>query len=444
MNENAESRTDLRTTRVFVEGHGCSASEADTEILSGMIARGGYVIVDNERDADLSVLVTCSVKKVTEERMVSRIRELNRIHNGKLVVAGCLPKAQPELVSSIDTNLSMIGPGNLDQILPTIEATLRGQKRLHLEPSKLVKLGLPRTRKNQMVGIVEISSGCLSSCTFCQVKLVKGVVFSYPEEQIVDEVRLLVSEGVKEIWLTSTDNAAYGKDSGTNLPSLVRRVCEVDGDFKVRIGMMNPLLTLRMLEELANCFCHDKVFKFLHLPVQTGSERILKMMQRGYTLDDFFESVRLFRERVPDLTLSTDMIVGFPSETDSEFLQSLELLKYVKPDIVNISRYGSRPGTKAATMGNQIDASLSKSRSSEMTRLVKEISLERNKRWISWTGPALYDEVVKSAVVGRNFAYKPCLLRYDPITKDMTHLLGTSHTVRVTGATSSTLRVALA
>ena len=435
-----ETQSHSSATKVFVEGHGCSASEADTEMLSGMIARAGYVVVDNENEADLSVLVTCSVKKVTEARMVSRINELNRLHHGKLVVAGCLPKAQPDLVSSLGSNLSMIGPGNLDRILPTIESTLRGERAVHLESEgKLVKLGLPRTRRNKFVGIVEISSGCLSSCTFCQVKLVKGVVFSYPEEQIVDEVKLLVSEGVKEIWLTSTDNAAYGRDSGTALPRLVQKVCEVEGEFKVRIGMMNPLLAPAIIEELSNCFNHEKVFKFLHLPVQSGSDRILKLMQRGYTVDAFLRTVDVLRDRIPGLTLSTDMIVGFPSESDHEFQESLELLKYVKPDVVNISRYGARPGTKASTMSSQVDPLTSKSRSGEMTRLAKEISLQKNKKWTSWEGLVLFDETVKDAIVGRNFAYKPCLLQLDGL--DGASLLGANVEVRVTGATAATLRV---
>jgi threonylcarbamoyladenosine tRNA methylthiotransferase CDKAL1 len=264
-------------------------------------------------------------------------------------------------------------------------------------------------------------------------------VFSYPEEQIVDEARTLVSEGAKEIWLTSTDNAAYGRDVKTTLPSLIREVSALPGDFRVRVGMMNPLLTDRLVDELIECFQHEKVFKFIHLPVQSGSDRILKTMQRGYTIDDFCEMVDAFRAAIPGISLSTDMIVGFPTETESEFLESQELLKRAKPDVVNISRFGARDGTKAAVMEGQVDSKTSKDRSVRMTSLVKQLQRKINAKWVGWSGTVLIDECVKDAVVGRNFAYKPCLFKNDqlPFSEKM---LGKEVKARITDFTSSTLR----
>ena len=227
---------------------------------------------------------------------------------------------------------------------------------------------------NSPIGIVEISSGCLSSCTFCQVKLVKGTVFSYPEEEIVNEARSLISQGAKEIWLTSTDNAAYGRDSKTSLPALIRKVAAVPGDFKIRVGMMNPLLTRRDQDEILNCFKLNKVFKFAHLPVQSGSNRILKAMQRGYSVSDFESMVAQLREEIPSITLSTDMIVGFPSETEAEFEESMELLKRTRPDVLNLSRFGARPGTKTAVMEDQIASEEAKNRSGLMTTPLKKNS----------------------------------------------------------------------
>ena len=428
--------------KIYVEGHGCSASLADTEILRGMIEQGGYELVEDQDVADLSVLVTCSVKSVTEQRMLSRIRNISQQGKNKLIVAGCLPKADPSKITRINQNLSMLGPGNLDRIIPTIERTLAGGQMVTLESMKLAKVGLPRSRLNRIVGVVEISSGCLSSCTFCQVKLVKGTVFSYPEGQIVDEARTLVSEGAKEIWLTSTDNAAYGRDAKTTLPSLIRRVTSIPGDFKVRVGMMNPLLTDRLVDELVECFQHEKVFKFIHLPVQSGSDRILNEMRRGYTVEDFCEMVDAFRAAIPWISLSTDMIVGFPSETESEFEESQELLKKVRPDVVNISRFGARDGTKAAVMDGQVESKTAKDRSTRMTALVRQIQRETNSKWVGWTGTVLIDEIVKDAVVGRNFAYKPCLFKKDqlPFREEV---LGREVNARVFDFSSSTLRANL-
>jgi threonylcarbamoyladenosine tRNA methylthiotransferase CDKAL1 len=430
--------TEFLQKKVYIEGHGCSASFADTEILRGMISQGGYDLVDDDSAADVNVLVTCSVKSVTEERMFERIRSLSN-EGKKLIVAGCLPKANPARIEKFRPGLSMIGPNNLDSIFPTIEATLSGRSLVSVESRKLVKTGLPRSRINKVIGIVEISSGCLSSCTFCQVKLVKGTVFSYPEVEIIKEVEQMVSQGVKEIWLTSTDNAAYGRDSHSSLPRLVRRVTSIPGDFVVRLGMMNPLLMGGILDELIDSFKNEKVFKFLHLPVQSGCDRILKLMQRGYLVEDFYRTLDAFRCEIPDLTLSTDIIVGFPTETESEFRESIELLKKVKPDVVNLSRFGARPGTKASTMDSQTSPEISKERSTEMTILIRRLSRERNEKWIGWSGKVLIDEVVKNAVVGRNFAYKPCLLS----GKEDSEKLGRRMELSVVGATASTLHAEL-
>ena len=405
-------------------------------MITGLISESGFEVVDEEGAADLSVIVTCSVKKVTEQRMVNRIAELAKHGGGKVVVAGCLPKAEPSLIQKINPAMSLVGPNNIDQIVSVIESALQNERRIELSDNKLVKLGLPRTRRNELVGVIEIATGCLSSCTFCQVKLVKGVVFSYPEEDILSEVKLLLSKGVREIWLTSTDNAAYGRDSGTNLARLVERVSEIPGDFKVRIGMMNPLLADKILDRLISCFSHEKVFKFLHLPVQSGSDRILRMMQRGYLVRDFYRTVEQFRSSIPSLTLSTDIIVGFPSESENDFLESIALLKEIRPDVVNLSRYGMRSGTKAASMERQIAPEDSKHRSAEMTKVIRTISRENNSKWIGWKGEVLVDEKVKNALVGRNFAYKPCLMRDTERTRG---IFGREVFVRVEDCTASTL-----
>jgi threonylcarbamoyladenosine tRNA methylthiotransferase CDKAL1 len=428
-------------TKVFVEGHGCSASFADTEIISGMINNRGYELVSNEKDADVAVLVTCTVKTVTEQRMLSRIRELSDGGRKKLVVAGCLPKADPDKILKIRSDFSLVGPNNLKSIVPAIESSLAGHQLISLEPSRLVKPGLPRARLNSTIGIVEISSGCLSSCTFCQVKLVKGTVFSYPEKEIVEEANTLVNQGAREIWLTSTDNAAYGRDSKSNLPSLVRNVSQIKGNFKIRLGMMNPLLTDRVMDDLLDCLKLDKVFKFVHLPVQSGSNRILKVMQRGYSVSDFELMVERVRKEIPGITLSTDMIVGFPSESDSEFEESMDLLRRVKPDVLNLSRFGARGGTKAAIMEDQTTSEVAKKRSTSMAALSKKLQNEINASWIGWTGKILLDENVRGAVVGRNFSYKPCLISLVERSAD-DYRLGDELEVEVTGATSSTLRVA--
>ncbi len=410
--------------------------------MRGLIEHEGYELVETDDQADLNVLVTCTVKSVTEQRMLSRIRELSKGGSKKVIVAGCLPKADPAKIRSINSRLSMLGPGNLDDLLPTITSTLGGETHVSLQPKRLIKTGMPRNRLNKTIGIVEISSGCLSSCTFCQVKLVKGVVFSYPENEIVEEARQFISQGAREIWLTSTDNAAYGRDSKTTLPSLIRKVSALRGNFKVRIGMMNPLLTDRILEELIDSLKDDKLFKFVHLPVQSGSDRILLEMQRGYTVNDFESTVALLRKEIPDLTLSTDFIVGFPGETEAEFHESMELLERTKPQVLNLSRFGARPGTKAGVMPGQLPPEELKRRSRIMTEAERRIQNETNARWVGWRGPALVDEKVRGAFVARNFAYKPCLVK-EPRNDKIDSLIGKDIALEIVESTAATLHAVL-
>jgi tRNA A37 methylthiotransferase MiaB len=205
--------------------------------------------------------------------------------------------------------------------------------------------------------------------------------------------------------------------------------------------MMNPLLTERILDELVECLHNDKVFKFVHLPVQSGSERILREMQRGYTVEGFESIVGRLRDEISDLTLSTDMIVAFPTETEPEFEQSLQLLRRTRPDVLNISRFGARSGTKAAGMYGQIKPEVSKKRSSIMTELTRKIQNDVNSGWIGWKGKALIDEKVRGALVARNFAYKPCLIKYAGM--NASELMGKEVEVLVRSSTSSTLHAEL-
>jgi MiaB-like tRNA modifying enzyme len=402
-------------------------------MMSGILEHSGYTIVDRPEDADVNVLVTCTVKSVTQDRMEHRIKELSDNKAASLVVAGCFPKVGRDRIEKINDRASLMGPNSIHKTLQVVEDAVKGQKLVILEDPKNPKVLLPRTRKNSIVGIVEISSGCLSGCTFCQVKLIKGVLFSYPKQQIIQEVRNSVAQGCKEIWLTSTDNSCYGWDIKTNLAQLVQEVCRVEGDFFVRVGMMNPLLTSKILDELIEAYQNPKVFKFAHLPAQSGSDRILGMMRRGYSVEDFVSIVEKFRDNVPRLTLSTDIIVGFPGETENDFDRTLDLSEEVEPDVVNLSRYGARPGTVAATMENQIPPTETNRRSQIASKLCREIALKKNQAWVDWRGEALVDEFVSKAVVARNFAYKPIVVRDDRVR------VGKKIEVGIVGATSSTI-----
>jgi MiaB-like tRNA modifying enzyme len=299
-----------------------------------------------------------------------------------------------------------MGPNSIGKTLQIINHTLSGRKEIELEDSDVTKTGLPKVRLNPIVGIVEIASGCMSDCTFCQTKLARGDLQSYRLGDIVRQVEHEVDDGCKEIWLTSTDNGCYGLDIGTTLPELVNKVAEIPKKFMIRVGMMNPMYMPKIKNDLVESFDNDKVFKFLHVPVQSGSNDILHEMKRGHTAETFRDVVKRFRGRFPRFTISTDIIVGFPGETERDFQDTIQLISDTKPDVVNLSRYSQRPGTKAAQMV-QLEVAKVKDRSRELFNLINQITLQNNQQWIGWSGEVLFDEQTDDMVRGRNFAYKP-------------------------------------
>jgi len=410
--------------KIFVEAYGCSASFADSEMISGLITNGGHTLVDNDLDSDLNIVVTCSVKDSTANKMMYRIKSLK---SKPLIVAGCLPKAEKETVEKFSEHASLLGPNSLGKTLQVINSTLKGTKQIALEDSDLSKVGLPKVRLNPAVGIVEIANGCMSECTFCQTKIAKGDLNSYRLGDIVRQVQTEIKEGCKEVWLTSTDNGCYGFDIGTDLPSLVNAVVEIPNEFMIRVGMMNPMYMPRIKEKLIESFDNDKVFKFLHIPVQSGSDKVLHDMKRGHTAGTFREIVSKVKERFSDFTISTDVIVGFPTETEEDFQKTVSLLDETKPDVVNLSKYSARPGTDAAEL-KQKDAAEVKRRSKIIFEQISKLSMESNKKWIGWKGKVLFDETTDEGIKGRNFAYKPVFVDGDI-------KIGQSYTVEIIDAT---------
>ncbi|HIE14939.1 TPA: radical SAM protein, partial [Candidatus Bathyarchaeota archaeon] len=192
-------------------------------------------------------------------------------------------------------------------------------------------------------------------------------------------------------------------------------ICKIKGNFFVRVGMMNPQWVKLILDDLIEVYKNEKIFKFLHLPLESGSDDILKLMNRGYKVEDFLEIVERFREEIPSLTLSTDIIVGFPSESNRDFEATVKIIKEVKPDVVNLSKFGPKPGTKAAKL-KQLDPQIIKKRSRELHDLIKTVRLQCNRKWVGWGGEVLIDERGKDGFIARNFAYKPIVI---PASKNL-------------------------
>jgi len=328
----------------------------------------------------------------------------------------------------------MLDPSSLDKILTVLEGWKQGKwQQMFVSNEGKIKIDLPKLVRDRVVEVVPISEGCLGSCTFCCTRLARGRLFSYPLKSIVQRVTDIVDSGVKEIWLTAQDTGAYGLDSGCNIVTLLEQVCDIRGQFWIRVGMMNPNNVLGLVDELIKVFQNDKMFKFIHLPVQSGNDDTLKCMHRRYSVQEFRSMIASFRREIPDMSLSTDIICGFPGEDGNAFTDSLKLIQEIEPDIVNISKFSSRPHTVAAEM-RPLPSQIVKARSKRMTELCKQISLKRNKHWLNWTGQAFIDEIgTRSHVIGRNLAYKPILV------KGSSKLLGQLVTVQIKQVTPTYL-----
>lgn len=394
--------------KVYWETYGCSANQADSEMMRGLLKEAGFELTESKQDADISVINTCTVKEVTFHRMLHKIQEL--VKNEKpLVIAGCMPKTERVAIEKIASNASLVGPNSIHEIVHAVSKTLTGKKSVHLQELLIPKVGLPRIRKNEIIAICPIATGCLGYCSFCQTKLAKGDLFSFPLPLILDEIKDSLQNGCKEIWLTAQDTGCYGIDLGTDLPSLLTEIVKIPENFFVRVGMMNPQHVLPILDDLLESYISSKIFKFLHIPVQSGSNRILQRMNRNYQVSEVQQIIKKFKKAFEYITLSTDIIVGFPGETNSDFQQTLNLIKGIKPDIVNVSKFGKRTGTKAANM-TPVPKPIIRQRIKELLELCKRIQLKNNEKWIGWEGKVLLDKKGKrGGVIGRNFAYKPIL-----------------------------------
>ncbi|MEM2419706.1 MAG: tRNA (N(6)-L-threonylcarbamoyladenosine(37)-C(2))-methylthiotransferase [Candidatus Bathyarchaeia archaeon] len=413
--------------RVFVKSFGCSTNLADGEVMAGCLAEAGYALANNLADADVVVYNTCAVKGPTENHMINLLKHVPK--SKKLVVVGCLPLINFERLQREVSFSGAAGPALGEKIVSVVEAVLRGEKVLALENAEKAKpsLNLPRVRVNPVVGIIPISYGCLGSCAYCCVVFARGHLRSYSVDEVIERVKWDLADGVKEFWLTSQDTACYGLDIGTSLPELLNAVCGVEGYFRIRIGMMTPNMALKIMDKLVETYKNEKVFKFLHLPVQSGDDQVLARMRRFYTAEDFKQIVNAFRKAFPNMTIATDVICGFPSETQGAFEKTLRLLEDVKPDIVNVSKFFARPRTLAAKMVDTVPVSEIKERSSILSSLALKIALEKNMEWVGWEGEVLIDErgTVQDSWIGRNFAYKPI------VVKSAANLLGTVVRVKV-------------
>lgn len=412
-----------KSRRVYIKSFGCPTNLADGEVIAGCLSEAGYEIVEMPQSAGILIYNTCAVKAPTENRMIDILKKVLR--GKRLIVAGCLPLINFERLKAQVRFDGVVGPAPGSKIVDIVRRVGNGEKVVMLDRGSKPSLSLPKIPVNNVTGIIPINYGCLGACSYCCVLLARGRLRSYQVNEIVERAERDLASGAKEIWLTSQDTACYGKEIATNLADLVRRICEFEGKFFIRVGMMTPNQALEILDDLIEAYKNEKVFKFLHLPVQSGDNEVLKLMNRFYTVEDFKRIVYSFRKEIPKITMATDVICGFPGESQAAFERTMGLIKEIQPDVVNISKFFPRPHTPAEKM-KSLSPHEVKERSKQMAELSRRISLRKNRAWIKWEGTILVDEVGREkSWIGRNFAYKPVVIKAEGL------LLGKFLNVRV-------------
>jgi threonylcarbamoyladenosine tRNA methylthiotransferase CDKAL1 len=410
--------------RVHVEVYGCSANQADAEIASGLLVEAGHTIVESANEADVSVILTCIVKTPTERKIVRRLGELR---GRRVVVAGCMPKALMSLVEETLPGASMVGPDDVARIPEAVKQAAGGEKVVYLGGSSPDRTCLPRQRRSRLIHIAPIAAGCLGNCSYCIVKLARGKLFSFPLEGVVADAEAAIASGCREIWVTAEDTAAYDS-GGVRLPQLINNLCSIDKRFMVRVGMMTPNSIFPIFDGLLGAFKGEKVYKFLHIPVQSGSDEVLTRMRRRYTIGEFKMLITQFREEIPGIGIATDVICGFPGETEEQFRESLSLVEWLRPDMLNRSRFWPRPGTEAAGIADQFPSRVTKDRSRLLDEIWWRVNSDMNRTWVGWEGEVLLDKIGHSGFKeGRTSTYKAVVLK-------TRRRLGDSVKVRVTEA----------
>lgn len=402
--------------------YGCAMNKADSEFIAGIIKSKfsneieEYFVDETKNfqniediENDFLIINTCIVKQPTENKILNLMRKIEKRKIKNVIIAGCLPAAYPEICSKY--KFSFIGT-NVSDIDKAIEETIKGKKFVQIarEENKLV---VPKFSFNNIIYVLPISEGCLNNCSYCSTKLARKNLISYPEDEIVNKVQEAINYNFKEIWLTSQDTGNYGADIGTNIVNLLKKIKEKQGKFKVRIGMMNPKFALTFLNPLIKILEDEKFYKFVHIPVQSGSNKVLSDMNRNYKVEDFIKVVEAFK--AANFSISTDIIVGFPTETDEDFNESVKLIEKIKPDFLNLSKFYIRKGTVAEkNIKNKkwkFNTEIAKKRALILSKIFKKISIENNKKWLNWEGEVLIDEIENANYISRNFAYKKIHLK---------------------------------
>ena len=389
--------------KACVRSFGCQLNVSDGEKIKGLLKKMGYSFTEDENEADLIILNTCAVRENAEDRIygiVGSMKKLKELNPSLIIgIAGCMT-AQSHVAEKIKKSYPQVdfvmGTSALSALPELLLGALQG-KGFSADTAEYDDFSetVEQVRGSSFKASVPIMFGCNNFCTYCIVPYVRGRERSRRPEDIINEVRELVSRGYKEIMLLGQNVNSYGNDLGGEMsfPQLLRELNEIDGDFWIRFMSSHPKdASKELIDAIFDC---EKAAKHLHLPVQSGSDSVLARMNRRYTAEDYLGIVEQIRSRAPGFSITTDLIVGFPDETDEDFRATLDLVKKVKYDNIYSFIYSKRSGTKAAEMPDSTSDEKKGRRMRELLEVQREVSAEHYKRFIGRRMRVLADDVSK-------------------------------------------------
>ncbi len=394
--------------RFYLRNFGCTQNQGEGENIRQILLQSNGLEVEDRYEADVIIINSCAVKTPTEDKVIQFIYECS-MTDADVIVTGCLPKINSDRIKKACPDAILTPPNLGKSILKYVPLQLFNGETYQLARLPENPVFLP---DQPLTAVVPIAQGCLGSCTYCAVKYARGWLQSYPVKMVVDYINRALELGAKEIYVTAQDTSVYGRDNGVQLPELLTNILETEGDYQIRIGMMNPKFAIEIIDDLIDIMEKDeRIYRFLHIPVQSGSDKVLSMMKRQYDVETFNSLVKRIRNRIPQITLSTDIIAGFPGETNYDFDLTVKLLEKNRFDIVNVSKYGDRPFAASSNFENKIPSDIKKKRSKYLSEKVKEIQLEKNKEWYDWEGSVLIlNETHSGKKFARNIFYRPVIL----------------------------------
>jgi MiaB-like tRNA modifying enzyme len=396
--------------KVIIETYGCTLNRAESELMGSLLERSGHDVelgrYDGKGSCDCLIVNTCTVKSQTEQRMLDRLKALRGLGKG-LVVAGCMASASGEEIAKAAPEASIVGTGSLTRIAEAVSSAIGGRRVTYsgrMREDKLAGYDPACRCGRSVIARIPIAEGCLSGCAFCESRFARGPLNSFSEKLILDAIRTKVANGAREVDLTAQDAGAYGLDRGTNIAELTSKVSEIPGEFRIRLGMLNPEHVTKYVDGLIEAYGSGKMYRFIHLPIQSASDRVLREMNRRYTVDEFNAIAKELRSRIPGLSLETDIMVGYPTETEEDFEETREWVREMRPMMVNLSRFGARPHAPASRLP-QLDCEVAKRRSREMTRTMRDVMAAERKRLVGGRDRVLVTGERRKSFVGKGMSY---------------------------------------